>query len=157
MSQDPIIAVFIGLRSPFLDLPPRFLRHRASHKCEDPAQVSLAPPDANQPPAILFCDPARFLAELPSPSSAGASVLRQLGGEFYTAETRGSCITYHSGPQDIPELSSVLATEQLCSFWCCPRRIVETACAVVDSTGSNGCRLWGRSGDDQSPHRLLKR
>lgn len=40
MSQDPIIAVFrlsLGLRSPFLDLPPRFLRHSTPHECVDTA------------------------------------------------------------------------------------------------------------------------
>ncbi|CAI7573447.1 unnamed protein product [Penicillium manginii] len=44
---------------------------------------------ADRPPATLHCGPARFLADLPSLLSTGASVIRQLLLAFYTCETRG--------------------------------------------------------------------
>lgn len=72
---------------------------------------------ADCPPATLHCGPARFLADLPSLLSTGASVIRQLLLAFYTCETRGP------GPSSSPVslehtlvVRILLGREQLCSF-----------------------------------------
>ncbi|KAJ5600013.1 hypothetical protein N7450_001080 [Penicillium hetheringtonii] len=58
------------------------LRRRQPH-------VTLEASHADRPPATLHTDPARFLIDLPSLFSTGASVTRQLLVEIHTCETRG--------------------------------------------------------------------
>lgn len=70
------MAVFrlsLGPRTPFCDLLLRF--PSPSHTRPYISWNSLASLHADRLPATPYCGPARFLADLPSSSSTGASVV----------------------------------------------------------------------------------
>ena len=81
----PIIALLGFLLSSYWC----FHSHRRPNDCVRASQTNPIPLHADHSPATPYCGPARFLVDLPSLFSAGASSVRQLLLDFHTSETRG--------------------------------------------------------------------